>query len=144
MDYKATFNVPAKYLGKEVTGLLTKLDASNQDMLVPVTANLSGAFTSPTVNTDLKSAVGNLTTQLVQQQKTKLINKGVNSLLGSSSKDSTNTTKSTISNALGGLLNKKKDTATSNTETTDTKSEVKEKAVEKAADVLGGLFGKKK
>jgi len=148
MDYKATFNVPAKYLGKEVTSLLSKLDASNQDMLVPVTANILGSFTKPTINTDLKSAVSNLTTQLVQQQKTKLINNAVGGLLGSSNNDGTTTNtdvKTTATNAvkntIGGLLTSKKDTAKT---TTTTKTSVKDKAVEKASDVLGGLFGKKK
>ena len=139
MDYKATFNVPAKYLGKEVTSLLSKLDGSNQNMLVPVTANILGSFTKPTVNTDLKSAVGNLTTQLVKQQKDKLIKNAVGGLFGGSSKDSTNNTKTTVANTIGGLLTKKKDTATATT-----KTNVKDKAVEKVGDVLGGLFGKKK
>lgn len=138
MDYKATFNVPAKYLGKEVTSLLTKLDATNDNMTVPVTANILGNFTSPTVNTDLKSAVGNLTTQLVQQQKSKLINNTVGNLLGGKKDDDSTT--SSVSNAISGLLTKKKDTTTSNGNTATTK----DKAVEKVGDVLGGLFGKKK
>ena len=137
MDYTATFDVPAKYLGQEVTGLLSKLDASNGDMLVPITANLTGNFTSPTIKTDLKSAVSNLTTQLVKQQKDKLVNKAIGGLLGGTKSDSTTTTKKTIGNAIGGLLNSKKDT-------TNTKTNVKDKAVEKVGDVLGGLFGKKK
>ena len=115
MNYNATFNVPAKYLGKEVTGLLAKADASSKNMTVPVTANFSGSFTQPSVKTDLNSAVSNLTTQLVKKQKDKLISK-----------------------AIGGLLGDKKDGKTS---ATDTK---KGNTVNKVKDVLGGLFGKKK
>ncbi len=119
MNYSATFNVPAKYLGSEVKGLLGKLDSKNQNMTVPVTANFSGSFTNPNVNTDLKSAVSNLTTQLVKQQKTKLVDK-----------------------ALGGLLGgKTKEDSSSETTTKATKTE---KTVDKVKDVLGGIFGKKK
>ncbi len=119
MNYNATFNVPAKYLGKEVTGLLAKADASSKNMTVPVTANFSGSFTQPSVKTDLNSAVSNLTTQLVKKQKDKLIGKAIGGLLGSS-KD------------------KGKDGKTS---ATDTK---KGNTVNQVKDVLGGLFGKKK
>ncbi len=121
MDYKATFNVPAKYLGKEVTNLLSQLGESDGDITVPVTANLSGAFTSPSVKTDLSSAVTNLTNQLVEKQKNKLINNA----LGSS---------------VGNLLGTNNATKTDSTKTTT----VKDKAVKKVGDVLGGLFGKKK
>lgn len=122
MDYKATFNVPAKYLGKEVTNLLSQLNSSDGDVTVPVTANLSGAFTSPSVKTDLSTAVSNLTSQLIQKQKNKLINNA----LGSS---------------VGNLLGTNNATKT---DSTTTKASVKDKAVKKVGDVLGGLFGKKK
>ena len=79
MDYNATFMVPAKYLGNEVTGLLSKY--SEQDMSkikVPVTALVGGNFDKPTVTTDYKSAVSSLATQLVDVNKLK--NQGVNTL----------------------------------------------------------------
>ncbi|TCI85921.1 AsmA family protein [Tenacibaculum sp. M341] len=117
MDYNATFNVPAKYLGKEVTNLLAKADADSKNTKVPVTANFSGSFTQPSVKTDLKSAVSNLTTQLVQKQKSKLVDKAIGGLLGGTKKDDG------------------KSSATNN------KSD---KTVDKVKDVLGGLFGKKK
>ncbi|MFY7670460.1 AsmA-like C-terminal region-containing protein [Tenacibaculum sp. MEBiC06402] len=116
MDYNATFNVPAKYLGSEVTGLLSKLNSSEQDVSVPVTANFSGSFTNPTVKTDLKSAVSNLTSELVKKQKNKLIDK-----------------------AVGGLLGGNKDNKSS-----ATGDDKKENTVDKVKDALGGLFGKKK
>ncbi|CAM1341783.1 AsmA family protein [Tenacibaculum amylolyticum] len=114
MDYNATFNVPAKYLGSEVTGLLSKLNSKDQNVSVPVTANFSGSFTNPSVKTDLSSAVSNLTTQLIQKQKNSLIDK-----------------------AVGGLLGGNKDNKSSATNT-------KENTVDKVKGVLGGLFGKKK
>ncbi len=116
MDYNATFNVPAKYLGSEVSGLLAKLDSKDKNVKVPITANFSGSFNKPSVKTDLKSAVSNLTNQLVQKQKNKLIDKAVGGLLGGKSKDSkssaTGTKKGNTANAvkdvLGGLFGKKK------------------------------------
>ena len=116
MDYNATFNVPAKYLGSEVTGLLSKLDSKDQNVSVPVTANFSGNFTNPTVKTDLNSAVSNLTSQLIQKQKNSLIDK-----------------------AVGGLLGGNKDTKSS-----ATGDDKKENTVDKVKGALDGLFGKKK
>ncbi|CAL2079283.1 AsmA-like protein [Tenacibaculum sp. 190524A05c] len=116
MDYNATFNVPAKYLGSEVTGLLSKLNSKDQNVSVPVTANFSGSFTNPSVKTDLKSAVSNLTTQLIQKQKNNLIDK-----------------------AVGGLLGGNKDNKSSATGT-----DKKGNTVDKVKDVFGGIFGKKK
>ncbi|TYP99667.1 AsmA-like protein [Tenacibaculum adriaticum] len=112
MNYNATFNVPAKYLGSDVKNLLGKLNDNEQNVSVPVTANLSGNFTSPTVKTDLSSAVSNLTSELVKKQKTKLIDKAVGNILGSK-KDSTATNKEDktvekVKDVLGGLFGKKK------------------------------------
>ena len=145
MDYDATFNVPAKYLGKEATALLAKLDESDANTLVPITANITGNFTSPSVKTDLKSAVTNLTTTLakkqIEKQKSKLLDKAVGGLLGSKTSSNNTSTKTTISNTIGGLLNKKENTTT-NKSSANTK--VKDEAVEKAGKVINGLFGKKK
>lgn len=115
MNYNVTLNVPAKYLGNEAQGLLAKLSAKEQqNITVPITANITGNMTSPSVKTDLSSSVTKLSQKLVQQQKDKLVNNAIGSLLGNKKKDSTNTT------------NKKDET------------------VKKVTDVLGGLFGKKK
>lgn len=117
MNYNATFNVPAKYLGKEVTGLLAKAGNNQQNTTVPVTANFSGSFSQPNLKTDLSDAVTKLTTSLIENQKNKLIN-------------------NTLGNILGGKKNDEKSSAT------DTNSG--DKTVNKVKDVLGGLFGKKK
>ncbi|WP_461534402.1 AsmA family protein [Sinomicrobium sp.] len=124
MAYTATFNLPAKYLGKEAGNLLAQLSEEEQDnVTVPVTATIGGSVSSPTVSTDLKSAVSNLTQQLVAKQKDKLVDKGKNAL----------------SNLLGG---KEKDSTAVTADTT--KTEKKEAVQEAAKNVLQGLFGKKK
>jgi hypothetical protein len=119
MNYNLKLDVPAKYLGAEANKLIAKLSPSDANKLenIPVNAVLTGTFKSPKVTTDMKSAVSNLTTQLVKQQKEKLVNQGTNAL-----KDLLNGTK--------------KDT--SNTKTP------KEEIKTKAEGLLKGLFGKKK
>lgn len=116
MNYNVTFDVPAKYLGKEIESLLTKLDASNQNIKVPVTANLTGSFESPLIKTDLSTAVTNLTSQLVKQQKEKLV---------------------------GGLLGKVLGGNTAQKESDSTKTETNDVIKKGVNDILGGLFSKK-
>merc|ERR1712146_252845 len=77
LNYSATLNVPAKYLGTEVTKLISQLnDDSVGEVTIPVTANIGGNFTNPSVNTDLTSGVKTLTSKLVEMQKQKLVNQG--------------------------------------------------------------------
>ncbi len=144
MNYNATFSVPAKYLGEDATQLLAKLDDSDGNILVPVTANLTGSFGSPAIKTDLKSAVTNLTTTLakkqVEKQKNNLIDKAVGGILGNKTDSATTTKKESLTNAVGGLLGKKKDTATTNNATNTNKGNT----VEKVGNAINGLFGKKK
>jgi hypothetical protein len=121
MNYNIKMDVPAKYLGNEISSLLSKLSPSDVSKIenIPLTALLSGNFTKPIVSTDMKSAVTNLTTQLVKQQKDKLIKQGTS--------------------ALGDLLNKnKKPGDTTKIAIPVTKEEVKNKA----KDLLNGLFKK--
>jgi hypothetical protein len=121
MNYDLKFNVPAKYLGSEVSSLLSKLTPAEVGKLenIPVNAILTGSFSKPKISTDMKQAVTNLANQLVQQQKDKLINQGTNAL----------------QNLIKGNT-KDKDT---------TKTPTKEEAVkDKATDLINGLFGKKK
>jgi len=122
MNYNIKFDVPAKYLGTEANNLIAKLTPAESKKLenIPVNAVLTGNFKNPKVSTDMKQAVTNLTTQLVKQQKDKLLNQGTN--------------------ALGNILSggTKKDT-------TKTKTPGKNDNVKQAAgEVLNGLFGKKK
>ncbi len=140
LSYNAVFNVPAKYLGSDVNRLIGKIDdASANNISIPVTANITGTYTNPSVKTDLTSGISNLTNQLIEVEKQKLLNQGkskvndlLSGLIGGNSKtteaqstetkttqtDSTKTTtgstvQSEIKNVLGGLLSgkkKKKDT----------------------------------
>ena len=127
MNYDVKFDVPAKYLGTEVTNLLSKLTPAEQQKIesVPVTANLTGSFSQPNVRTDMKQATTNLATQLVKMQKDKLVNQGT----------------SALSNLLGG------DKATTNATTADTTKTTptpKEQVKDGVKDAVKNLFGKKK
>ncbi|MEM8507628.1 MAG: AsmA-like C-terminal region-containing protein [Bacteroidota bacterium] len=148
MQYQATLDVPAKYLGDEVTGLLAKIDDDSlEELTIPVTASIGGNYTSPKVSTDLSSGVKDLTGQLVEIQKQKLLNQGkaeaknlIGGLLGKGKTDSTQTTTAGgVTEALGGLL------GTTDKDSTVTDSATTENTVKKAAKgILGGLLGNKK
>ncbi|MBB4800144.1 hypothetical protein HNP37_000183 [Flavobacterium nitrogenifigens] len=125
MNYNLKFDVPAKYLGTEANNLIAKLSPADAAKLdnIPINATLTGNFSNPKISTDMKTAVNNLTTQLVNQQKEKLTQKGTS--------------------ALTDLINK-------NTKAKDTtqaaKAEKEQKTQEvtkKASDLLNGLFKKK-
>jgi hypothetical protein len=124
MNYNLKFDVPAKYLGTEANALIAKLSPADAAKLenIPINALMTGSFSSPKISTDMKGAVTNLTNQLVKQQKEKAIKQGTS--------------------ALTDYLNKntKKPTDTTKTATPATKEDVKTKA----ADLLNGLFNKKK
>ncbi len=161
LSYKATLDVPAKYLGTEVNNLIAKIDEKELDKLtIPITANIGGNYASPEVTTDLSSGVKNLTTKLIEIQKQKLINKGkgkASELLGgilsgnSVEKDSATTakqnqTKETVKGVLGGILDGNKQTKDSIGQKRDTLSTPKKDVVKEATkNILGGLLsGKKK
>ena len=123
MNYNLKFDVPAKYLGSEANALIAKLSTADAAKLerFPINAVLMGNFTNPKITTDIKSAVTKLTTQLVNQQKDRLVKQGTS--------------------ALTDYINKnKKPSDTTKTATPATKEEVKAKATE----LLNGLFNKKK
>ena len=123
MNYNLKFDVPAKYLGSEANALIAKLSAADAAKLesFPINAVLAGNFTNPKITTDINSAVTKLTTQLVNQQKDRLVKQGTS--------------------ALTDYINKnKKPSDTTKTATPATKEEVKAKATE----LLNGLFNKKK
>ncbi|WP_035669983.1 AsmA family protein [Flavobacterium sp. 83] len=127
MNYNIKFDVPAKYLGSEANALIAKLSATDAAKLenLPINAILTGNFTNPKISTDIKSAVNNLTTQLVKQQKERLVKQGTS--------------------ALTDFINKnKKPSDTTKTATPTTKEETTNAVKTKAADLLNGLFNKKK
>lgn len=158
LEYKATIQVPAKYLGSEVNKLLTQLnDSSLENLTIPVTANIGGNYSSPEVSTDLTSGVKKLTNQLVEIQKQKLKDKGKDAakdLLGdlfkkdSTATDSTGQNKPDVKSVLGGLLGgQKKDSSKVQNDSTAIRqdSTTTESEAKKAAkNILGGLLGGKK
>ncbi len=149
LQYQTVMNVPAKYLGSEINQLIAKIDDTGlEDLTIPVTAKIGGAYTSPSVSTDLTSGITQLTKKLVDIQKQKLLNKGkdkakdlLGGLLNKGNTDSlgTDSTKTKASDVLGGLLGtKKKDSV--KTDSTQSNDGVKDAA----KSILGGLLGKKK
>lgn len=97
MDYHLDFQVPPKVLGADIAGVLSKLSPSEQDALssIPLRVDLTGNFNSPKISTDLKSALNELTNEIVQLQTKNLANKGKETLkdlwndLNKQNKDST-------------------------------------------------------
>ncbi len=144
LGYNAVFNVPAKYLGSDINRLIGKIDSEDsKNISIPVTANIGGSYTSPTVTTDFTSGVSNLTKQLVEIEKQKLLNQGkdkVKDLIGDvigGNKSKTDSIKQQQNNAVKDVLkgiigSKKTDTDSSSNSNTTVKS------------VLGGLLKKKK
>ena len=146
MDYNAVFNVPAKYLGSEINRLIGKIDTDEaKNITIPITANIGGTLTSPNVKTDLTSGISNLTKQLIEIEKQKLLNQGkdkVKGMLGDiigGNKTKTDSIKkeqdNSVKNVIKGIIGNTK-TETDSTKTNTTKDAVK--------NVLGGLLGKKK
>lgn len=134
LGYKAVINVPVKYLGKEVNQLIAKIDKTQTNLKIPVNALISGSLKSPTIKTDLKTAVTDLTKQLVAKQKDKLIKEGKDKV------------EEEVTDALKDLIGggkKEKDSTVVDTTTVKTKKPVEE-VEDLAKDVLNGLFGKKK
>lgn len=133
MNYNAVLQVPAKYLGSEVNQLIGKINDSDISKLtVPVTANIGGTFASPNIKTDLTSGVTNLTKQLVEIEKQKLIGQG----------------KDKVTDLIGGLLggnsNTKETDSTKTTATDTTTKSTEDKVKEGVSNILGGLLGGKK
>ncbi|MDO6760995.1 AsmA-like C-terminal region-containing protein [Tamlana sp. 2_MG-2023] len=147
IDYSAVFNVPAKYLGSDINRLIGKIDDSKVDnMSIPITANITGSYTSPNVKTDLTSAAKNLSNQLLEIQKEKLLNQGkdeINNLIGDviggnkTKSDSLKQDQSKhVEDVLNGLIGSKENTDTTSNKTNDSKKVIK--------NVLDGFLGGKK
>lgn len=157
MNYKASMEVPAKYLGSEVNSLIAKIDDKQlENLTIPVVANIGGDYNSPNVTTDLTSGIKTLTSKLIEIQKQKLITKGkdkakdlLNDILSGNSSEADSTqitdpTKETVKDVLGGIIGgTKKDTTTTKTDSIRVKTE-EDVVKEKAKDILGGILGRNK
>ncbi len=140
LKYDAVFNVPAKYLGSDVNRLIGKINDNEVNKItIPVTAIITGSFTNPKVSTDLSSGITNLTKQLIEIEKQKLLGQG----------------KDKIRDLLGGIINGSSTTPTRTTPTTrdstkvytdTTKTNTQTNPIQQGVkDVLGGILsGKKK
>ena len=126
MNYNLKFDVPAKYLGSEANALIAKLSPADAAKLesFPINAVLLGNFTNPKITTDINSAVTKLTTQLVNQQKERLVKQGTS--------------------ALSDYINKNKKPSDTTKTATPATPATKEEVKAKAAELLNGLFNKKK
>ncbi|SHI80797.1 AsmA-like C-terminal region-containing protein [Aquimarina spongiae] len=125
MSYNLTLDVPAKYFGNEVSGLLSQLspkEANSATVQLPV--GVSGNFTNPKVNLDAQQGIKQFTQNLISKQK----DKAKEQLVGQGKK--------VISDLLGG--SKKQ------TDSTQTKTNTEDTLKNTAKDILGGFLGKKK
>ncbi|MCB9426034.1 MAG: AsmA family protein [Flavobacteriales bacterium] len=145
MNYDIKFNVPAKYLGAEVTDVLKKLnikDAGNT--MVPVNATLTGTFKDPKLGTDLKQSVKAFTTQLIKDNKEQLISGGVKKAAQLSGIKGAEKITENIPTSKEEL--KEKATEKVNEEVDKAKDKAVEKAKEeaknKAGNAIKGLFGR--
>ncbi len=127
IDYNLTLDVPAKYLGGEVTKLLQNLSPKEADeMSVALPIGLKGTFTNPQVSLNSEAAINTLTQQLLAKQKDKLINQGTD--------------------ILGGLLggDTKQDSTKTITNTNNQQQTAQQQNTKIIKDVLGGILGGKK
>lgn len=155
LDYNLTLDVPAQYLGNEVSNLLSKLTQEEKESIhVPLPISLTGNLTSPKININTTSAVSNLANQIIEIQKQHLKDKGndiiqdvISDKIGGNAGD---VIKDVIGDVLGGS-NKPQDSTTTQTIPTDTSStssstipKVDDVIKDAATDILGGLLGGRK
>ncbi|WP_456439537.1 AsmA family protein [Psychroserpens sp.] len=133
LNYNAVFDVPAKYLGSDVNQLIGKInDNETNKITIPVTAIITGDYTNPNVKTDLSSGVSNLTKQLLEIQKQKLIGKGTDQVKG------------LLDGLIGGNKNDtSKDSTTTKTDSTKAKDPIEEGVKGILDNLLGGNKKKK-
>jgi len=146
LGYTATFDVPAKYFGNDVSGLLSKLsDEDVKDINVPVIASIGGTVLKPQVKTDMKQSVKNLANQLIQIQKKKLLGQSTDAATDVISDVIGDDAGGVVGDVLGGLLGGGKNNETPKDTTVTSNATDNNNTIEVGVkDVLGGLFGKKK
>ncbi len=142
MKYDLKLNLPPKMLGKEAESLIAKLTPAEQKKIqtLPVTATIGGTFKKPTVNTDMKTALKDLATQVARSQMNNLAGKGADALSKTLGGAASGTTKE-ISNAVSGMIKNRDSTATKIKE--KAKEEAKKEAKKQIGNFLQGLGGKK-
>ena len=155
LNYNLNFEVPRKYLGKQVNSLIAQIDEKElANLTLPVKATIGGFYDAPEINTDLTTGIKDLTSRLIAVQKQKLINKGsekAGELLGGllsandTKKDSLSDKSAEnvkLNDVLGDVLSnntKNKDTTT----TTKDSSAKEDPLTTTAKGILGGILGGK-
>lgn len=125
LNYDATFEIPAKYLGSEVTSLLSQIKSEEaKNVTIPVSTQITGNFTSPNFTTNLASATTDLVVKLGKIKAQEALG---NIKTGNDKVDS----------ILGGLLN-------GNDKTKDSTVTTPNSTGDKVTSVLGSLFGNRK
>jgi len=126
MDYNVSMDVPAKYLGNEVSGLISQLnDQEANQMTVALPVGITGNFSNPKINLNTEQAVKQLTQQIIAKQKEKAKGKIVD--------EGTKV----LTDLLGGAKKDKEDPKSAEDKPED-------KLKDAAKDILGGFLGKKK
>ncbi|WP_046743861.1 AsmA-like C-terminal region-containing protein [Kordia zhangzhouensis] len=126
LNYNATFEIPATYLGIEITSLLSQIKSEEaKNITIPVSSTISGSLSKPNFSTDLASATKDLAKKLAKIKAQEALgniqtgNTTVDEILGdlikgnSTPKDTTvttpNSTDDKIKSAIGNfLLNRQK------------------------------------
>ena len=119
-------------------------DAEVNKITIPVTAKITGNLTSPNVKTDLTSGVKNLTQQLIEIEKQKLLNQGkdkvkdlITGVVGIN-KTKTDSVKQQQSNIVNDVLG---DIVKGSSTKKDTDSTKAGSTVNNVKAALGNLFG---
>ncbi len=141
INYDVKMDVPARYLGSDITNLLAKLDPSEANkMTVELPVGLTGTFTNPKIKVNTKAAVTELTQRIIAKQKDELVDKGTNAIKDIINNNTGGNTGGNVGGIIDGIIKPKGDGNSSNT-TTPPKDE---KPKEIIKDVIGGIFGNKK
>ena len=131
MNYRLALNVPAQYLGSDISGLLSKLTQEEKDQLtVDLPIAIGGNFASPSVNINTQAAIQNLSSQIIAIQKQRVKDKVDDKL------------DDLIGDVLGDITGNQPKTDSTATQTTENTTTETIKDV--AGGILGNLLGKKK
>jgi len=72
MDYDATFNIPVKYLSKDIESL--NVDKNEIDkIIISISAKITGNFSSPIIKTDINKALNDVYKQILNNKKNDII-----------------------------------------------------------------------
>lgn len=133
MDYNIVMDVPAKYFGSEISGLITNLNKQDlENTVIPLPIGLTGTFSNPSVKVNPGDAIKDLTQQIIAEQKNEIKEKV------------TNQVKEKTGNVIGGLLGNKSKAVDSTTTHKQTDVKAEDKLKDAAKDVLGGLLNRNK